>query len=263
MFDTHAHYNNERFDNEYPGGVSALLEHVYSSGVSHVVNVGWDIESSRLASEMALRYPGKMYAAAGIHPCDTILCNRLDKSLDELDKLIADRKNNSIVALGEIGYDYHYDDTDKVIQRVAFDAQLSIAEKHNVPVIIHDREAHGDTLDMLRCHKNALCVMHSFSGSKELAMEALRLGCYISFSGTVSFKNAPKVREAASIVPEDRLLIETDCPYLAPHPHRGELNHSALMVHTLNALAAARNTSAEDMERITTQNALRFFGIEK
>ncbi|MBE6641367.1 MAG: TatD family deoxyribonuclease [Ruminococcaceae bacterium] len=263
MFDTHAHYNNDRYDAEYEGGVSAMLDYVYANGVTHIVNVGWDIESSKLASRQALEYPGRMFAAAGMHPSDAQKVHRFDASLAELDELISNRRELGIVALGEIGLDYHYDDTDRIKQRVMFDKQMAIAKKHGVPVIIHDRDAHADSLAMIRKYPEVTCVLHSFSGSAEMAKEAVALGCYISFSGTVSFKNAPKVRAAAAVVPKDRLLMETDCPYLAPHPHRGEMNHSGLMRFTLEALAAARGETPEETERITTENALRFFGIEE
>lgn len=261
MFDTHAHYNNPRFGEEFPGGWQGAVEEAFASGVTGIVNVGWDIPSSRLAAEQAKQYPGQIFAAAGIHPCDAEKLPRLDWALAELEELLQDRAALSIVALGEIGLDYHYDGTDRVYQRIAFERQLSLAERYGLPVLIHDREAHGDTIAILREHPAARCLLHSFSGSAEMAAEAVRLGCYLSFSGTVSFKNAPKVREAARAVPPDRILVETDCPYLAPHPHRGELNRSALMGFTLQALADARNLPPEEAERITTQNALRFFGL--
>lgn len=261
MFDTHAHYNNPRFDEEFPGGWQGAVENAFDAGVTGIINVGWDIPSSRLASEQALRYRGRLFAAVGIHPCDAQKLPRLDRALSELEELLRDRERLAIVALGEIGFDYHYEDTDRVLQRIVFDRQLSLAERYRLPVLIHDREAHADTLSVLREHPAARCLLHSFSGSAETAREAVRLGCYLSFSGTVSFKNAPKVREAARVVPEDRILIETDCPYLAPHPHRGELNRSSLMRFTLEALANARGISAEEAERITTRNALRFFGL--
>ena len=263
MFDTHAHYNNDRYDEECEGGVSAMLDYVYANGVTHIVNVGWDIESSILAAEQAQKHPGRMFAAAGMHPSDAQKVRRFDASLAELDELLTRRKELNIVALGEIGLDYHYEDTDRIKQRIMFRRQMELARKHGVPVIIHDRDAHADSLDMIREFPDVTCVLHSFSGSAEMAKEAVKLGCYISFSGTVSFKNAPKVRAAAAVVPKDRVLIETDCPYLAPHPHRGEMNHSGLMRFTLEALAAARGETPEETERITTENALRFFGIEE
>ena len=261
MFDTHAHYNNDRYDGEYEGGVTAMLDYVYANGVTHIINVGWDIESSILAAEQAKKYPGRMYAAAGMHPSDAQKVHRFDTSLAALDDLLARRDELGIVALGEIGLDYHYEDTDRIKQRIMFRKQMELARKHGVPVIIHDRDAHADSLEMIREFPDVTCVLHSFSGSAEMAKEAVALGSYISFSGTVSFKNAPKVRAAAAVVPKDRLLMETDCPFLAPHPHRGELNHSGLMRFTLEALAAARGEEAEETERITTENAMRFFGI--
>jgi TatD DNase family protein len=262
MFDTHAHYNNGRYDAEYPGGVKAMIRDVYAAGVTGVVNVGWDIESSKLASAQSMEYPGRMYAAAGMHPSDAQKVWRFDASIAELDELLEKRRELNIVALGEIGLDYHYEDTDKIKQQVMFRKQMELAKKHGVPVIIHDRDAHADSLAVIREFPTVTCVLHSFSGSAEMAKEAVALGCYISFSGTVSFKNAPKVRAAAAVVPKDRLLVETDCPYLAPHPHRGEMNHSGLMRFTIEALAAARGETPEETERITTENALRFFGIE-
>ena len=263
MFDTHAHYNNPRYNEEYEGGVFAAIDMVYANGVTHIVNIGWDIESSKLASEIALKYPDRMFAAAGMHPSDAQRVKDPEAALAELEELIKNRERLAIVALGEIGLDYHYEDTNKERQHDMFVRQYEIARKYGVPVIIHDREAHGDTIEIMREFCDVPCVLHSFSGSAEMAKEAVKLGAYISFSGTVSFKNAPKVREAAAVVPADRLLIETDCPFLAPHPHRGELNHSAMMVYTLEALACARNSTPEETERITTENALRFFGINK
>jgi len=261
MFDTHAHYNNARFDAEREGGADALLSSLFSEGVAGIVNVGWDVESSLAACRQAAKYPGRMFAAVGVHPCDAQKCLSPEQTERELEELLARRGEFPIVAVGEIGFDYHYPDTDKAVQAVYFDLQMEIARRHGLPVIIHDREAHGDCIAMVRRHPGVRGVFHSFSGSAETARELVSLGWYVSFSGTVTFKNAPKVREAAAAVPSDRLLAETDCPYLAPHPHRGELNHSGLMRFTLAALADCRGATPEETERLTEENARRFFSL--
>jgi TatD DNase family protein len=209
-----------------------------------------------------MEYPGRMYAAAGMHPSDAQKVWRFDASLAELDELLEKRRELNIVALGEIGLDYHYEDTDRIKQKIMFRKQMELAAKHGVPVIIHDRDAHADSLAVIREFPTVTCVLHSFSGSAEMAKEAVSLGCYISFSGTVSFKNAPKVRAAAAVVPKDRLLVETDCPYLAPHPHRGELNHSGLVEFTARTLAEVKGIDTEEAACTTYRNALELFDIK-
>ena len=166
------------------------------------------------------------------------------------------------VALGEIGLDYHYEDVPPEIQMVYFEKQMALAEKLNIPVIIHDRDAHGDCLEMVKRFPNVKGVFHSFSGSAEMALELVKLGWYISFSGTVTFKNAKKPKEACVAIPSDRLLIETDAPYLAPTPHRGELNRSSYVQLTAEEIARLRGVSVEEIERITTENAKRLFRIK-
>jgi TatD DNase family protein len=166
-----------------------------------------------------------------------------------------------VVAIGEIGLDYHYDIIDKEVQAKFFEAQLELAEKLSLPVVIHTRDAMGDTLEILSRHPNVRGVMHSFSGSAEVALELTKKGWYISFSGPVTYKNAVKVKEAAAVVPADRILIETDCPYLPPVPHRGELNYSGYMKHTAEAVADIREVSLDEIARITWKNACRLFGL--
>lgn len=260
FFDTHAHYIDSRYGEEFPGGADALLKEVFSSEVERIVNVGTNIENSQSACEMASRYNG-MYAAVGIHPMDCRDLPDVDATLAELEKLLERRDELKIVALGEIGLDYYWDTSYKELQQIYFERQLELSVKYDLPVLIHDREAHGDCFETVLHHPNVRGVFHSFSGSPELALELTRRGWYISFSGVISFKNARKSREAAAAIPADKILIETDCPYLAPHPFRGKLNRSDYLKYTLEALADARNEDAEALSETVFQNSLNFFSI--
>ena len=260
LFDSHAHYYDERFEQEVDGGADAVLSSVFLGHVAKIVNVGTCNENSARCIEQAARYEG-MYAAVGIHPSDCRFYTDLERELAILEQTLSDRASKKIVALGEIGLDYHYENTDRAKQAAFFEAQLEMAERLDLPVIIHDREAHGDCMDTVRRHRGVRGVFHSFSGSAEMAKELVKLGWYISFSGVVTFKNAAKVKEAAAAVPLDRLMIETDCPYLAPHPHRGEINHSGLIHLTCEALADIHSMKIEEMAEITYGNSCKFFGI--
>ncbi len=259
LFDTHAHYIDARFENEYEGGADALLPEVFASGVSYIVNVGTNPENSCFAVEQAKKYDG-MFAAVGIHPSD---CQELsgtpEEELAKIAELIERKEENKIVALGEIGFDYHYDDTDREKQTVYFERQMEMARKYGLPVVIHDRDAHGDCFDMIRKYPDVTGIFHSYSGSREMALDLVRRGWYISFSGVVSFKNAPRVKEVAAALPADKILIETDCPYLAPAPHRGKLNHSGYMIHTLTALAEARGEDVDALAEQLMENSKRLF----
>ena len=260
LFDSHAHYYDERFEEEVDGGADAVLSSVFLGEVGKIVNVGTCNENSQKCIDQAARYGG-MYAAVGIHPSDCRFYTDVERELAILGQTLENREAKKIVALGEIGLDYHYENTDKAKQAAFFEAQLEMAERLDLPVIIHDREAHGDCMDVIRRHRGVRGVFHSFSGSAEMAKELVRLGWYISFSGVVTFKNAAKVKEAAAAVPLDRLMIETACPYLAPHPHRGEINHSGLICLTCEALAQIHGMELDEMADITYRNACNFFGI--
>ena len=258
-FDSHAHYWDSRFT-ENEGSADALLGALLAESVSGIVNVGTDPNTSRIALSQAMRFEN-VYATAGIHPSDTRFLSDLDAELSEIESLIKGNQGK-IVALGEIGLDYHYEDTDKATQARYFDAQLCLAETLDVPVVIHDREAHGDVMEAILRHPRVLGVFHSFSGSPEMAKELARRGWMISFSGTVSFKNAAKVRAAAAIVPNELLMIETDAPYLTPHPFRGERNDSSYLSYTSAALAQAKGIEEELCAEITEKNARRFFRLK-
>ena len=262
LFDSHAHYYDRRFEG-LEGGADALLEALFKGEVGYIVNVGTDPENSRTVIAEAARWQG-MYAAVGIHPGDCQWIEDVESALDAIENMIMNknsRRAQKIVALGEIGLDYHYDDTDKEKQAYFFDRQLHMARKSERPVIIHDREAHGDCFDTICRYPDVTGVFHSYSGSAEMARDLVRRGWYISFSGVATFKNAPKVREAIAAVPNDRILIETDAPYLAPVPHRGKLNHSGLMIHTAAAVAEVKGITTDEAIKLTAENAKRLFGI--
>ena len=259
-FDTHAHYTDERFSEEYEGGAEKLLKTLFDGDVRCIVNVATNMNNAHSVIAQAAKYPN-MFAAVGIHPSDCVDFPDVDAQLKKLCSLLDEQKNHKIVALGEIGLDYYWDTEHKDLQKEYFTKQLNIACKYNIPVIIHDRDAHGDVFETLIKYQNIKGVLHSFSGSPEMALELTRRGWYISFSGVISFKNARKVREVASVVPEDKILIETDCPYLTPEPFRGKLNRSDYLSYTLNALANARNEDSNTLGSKIFQNSCNFFGI--
>ena len=268
IFDTHAHYFDSRFENELEGGAHTILSQIMPDPVDCVINVGTNCQSSRRAVRQAADYAG-MYAAVGIHPEDCHFITDEHDALCELRELLGDaqsRARDKIVAIGEIGLDYHYENygeisMDKEKQARFFEAQMELAREHDLPVIIHDREAHGDCFETVLRYPEVRGVFHSYSGSAEMARELVRRGWYLSFSGTLTFKNANRVREAAMAVPRDRLLIETDAPYLAPHPHRGKLNHSGLLVYSLDTLAELWSCTPEEAAWQTAENAKALFFV--
>jgi len=266
LFDSHAHYFDKRFSSEdNPKGADALLrDDVFGGGVAGVINVGTNNYNNIICIEQAKKFDN-MYAAVGLHPEDVGYMRRdiseeiniLANILDTKEK----REGSKIVALGEIGLDYHYDGFDKLPQQKYFDAQMELAGQLDIPVIIHDRDAHGDCFETVLRYPKVRGVFHSYSGSAEMAKELVKRGWYISFSGVLTFKNARKTVEVAEIVPNDRILIETDCPYLAPHPFRGRINHSGLIKYTAERLAEIKGSSLEEIAALTRQNVKDLFGI--
>lgn len=259
LFDSHAHYDDDRFAEEFEGGTYGALRAAHEEGICGIVNVGANLESSansvRLAGEIEY-----VWAAVGIHPSDAqrMGMERLNEAIQAIHELSTAKK---VVAIGEIGLDYHYEETDKATQSAYFAAQMELAGELRLPVIIHTRDAMGDTLELLARYSDVTGVMHSYSGCAETARQLCAKGWYISFSGPVTYKNAAKVKEAAAVVPEDRILVETDCPYLPPTPHRGKLNYSGYMHYTCEAIAKIRGIPAEEMARITVDNTRRLFAI--
>lgn len=258
-FDSHAHYYDERFSEELEMGVDTLIDTLLADNVSYIVNIGTSPETSRLAIQQAKKHEN-MYTAIGIHPSDTRFLSDMDAELADIRELILD-SSNKCVCLGEIGLDYHYLDTDKERQMRYFVAQMEMARDLNIPVCIHDRESHADVMEIIRRYPEVKGVLHSFSGSAEMAEELVKLGWMISFSGTLTFTNARKPKEVAARIPHERVMIETDCPYLAPHPKRGTLNHSGNLEYTNATLASIWGITPEECARITENNAKRFFKI--
>lgn len=251
IFDSHAHYDSEAFDADR----KELLNALHQQGVCGIINCGTDIASSLVSLELSDEF-GFVYAACGIHPHEAEGCKQ--GYLSVLKKLCMEKK---CVAVGEIGLDYHYDFSPREIQQQVFEQQLVLAKELDLPVIVHDREAHEDTMTLLRRYKPK-GVVHCFSGSAEMAKEVLKLGMYIGLGGAVTFKNARKPLEVAEMVPDDRLLIETDCPYMTPVPFRGKRCDSSFIPYTAEKLAEVRNTTAENILDITRKNANTLFGLE-
>ncbi|MGN1423522.1 MAG: TatD family hydrolase [Oscillospiraceae bacterium] len=252
IFDTHAHYLREDFGEELDAVVGALPE----KGVERVIAVGCDLESSLEEISLAERY-GFVYASAGIHPE-----NAAGLPSDWEERLAALLSERKVCALGEIGLDHHYPDPPRDIQHEVFRKQLEMAKRLDMPVIIHSRDACEETMALLREFRPR-GVVHCFSGSAETAREVVRLGMYVGFTGVLTFKNSKKALAACAAVPPDRLLLETDSPYMAPVPHRGEKSDSSMIIYTAAKMAEIKGVSAEEMIDIANRNGRRlFFGEE-
>ena len=256
LFDSHAHYWDEKLKDD-----AATLVHAFlTSGGVGIVNVGTSPETSRLAAEQARAFP-HMVTALGIHPTDAAtLTGTPEEEVDKIRTLLRDPANRA-VAVGEIGLDYHWAPYDRGLQQTYFDLQMELARELSIPVVVHDRDAHGDCFDTARRYPDVRGVFHSYSGSAEEALDLCRRGWYISFSGTLTFKNARRVREVAAAVPRDRILIETDAPYLTPHPYRGERNHSGFLHLTCAMLAEVLGVTPEEASAITFANARTLFRL--
>ena len=254
IFDTHAHYDNSRFAEDYDAVLSAMPQ----KGIGLILNAACDLDSTVRSLELAERYPF-VYASAGIHPHETKSVP--DGWEQQLKTLAAHEK---CVAIGEIGLDYHYDFSPREIQRTVFAAQMEIAEELGYPVIIHEREALNDTLDILRAFRGRVHgVFHCFSNSLETARIVLDLGYDIALGGTVTFKNARHAPMVAAGIPLEHLLVETDCPFMAPVPFRGQRNDSSLLPFIIETIARARGESYETVVAQTYRNGCRLFGIQK
>ena len=253
IFDTHAHYYDKAFDPDR----EELLASLPGRGVELALCPGCDLESSRAAVALAERYPF-LYAAVGLHPED--LGDAVPADLDQVRALAAHPK---VKAIGEIGLDYYWEkDPDRrKLQRDFFSAQLSLAEKLDLPAIVHDREAHKDSMDMVRAHPNARGVFHCYSGGVEDAKTLVIMGWMVSFTGVITFKNARRALEVIDYLPMDRIMIETDAPYMAPEPYRGKRNDSRYVFRMAEAIAQIKGLTAEEVGRITTENGKRFFNI--
>ncbi len=252
VFDTHAHYDDEQFDHDR----DELLTSLPSRGVKLALDPGGDLVSSELAVSLAEKHPF-LYAAVGFHP------GRADAmAKGDLLRLAELAKNPRVRAIGEIGLDYHYDGPPREVRKEVFRAQLGLASELALPVIVHDREAHGDCLELIRGFKGLRGVLHCYSGSLESARTYMSLGWHLSFTGVVTYKNAAKALEVLRWMPSDRIMLETDAPYLAPVPHRGKRNDSGLLHLVAQRIAEIRNEDPEEVAALTMENGKRFFDIE-
>ena len=251
IFDSHAHYDDSRFDEDR----EALLTRIHAGGVEYIMTIGADLPSSQAAVKLA-RQHDFIYCAVGIHPEQA--GEAPAGYLTQLKSLAAGGRCR---AIGEIGLDYYWaENPPREVQKRFFEEQLLLARELDLPVIVHDREAHADTLALLQKYRPR-GVVHCFSGSAEMARQVTAMGMYVGFTGAITFKNARKAPEAAMAVPDDLLLIETDCPYMAPEPYRGHRCDSSMLPRVAERLAELRGTTPEEILRLTRQNAMHLFGI--
>ena len=253
IFDTHAHYDDRAFDQDR----DALLHALPQQGVGLVVNPGCTVESSLAAAALAEKYP-HVYAAVGVHPEDCGGC--AEEDFETIRTLCGQEK---VIAIGEIGLDYYWEQNPpKEVQKMVFRRQLDMARELDLPVIVHDREAHGDSLAIVLEYPEVRGVFHCFSGSPEMAAELLKRGWYLGFDGPITYKNAKRAPEVAAITPLDRIVVETDAPYLTPVPFRGKRNDSRYLPYVIEKLAEWKGVTAAEMTDITWENGKRLFGLE-
>lgn len=254
FFDSHAHYYDEQFSTDR----DEILKKAFESGVGYILSASSDLASSIENISLARRFE-HVYAAVGIHPHNIIDIN------NNIISVLADFASYpKVVAIGEIGLDYYYDNSPREVQKLAFSKQIYLAANLKLPIIVHDRDAHEDTLNIIKSEnaKKTGGVLHCFSGSVEMAREILNNNFYISIGGPVTFKNAKKTVEVVKYVPDDRLMIETDCPYLTPEPLRGRRNDSSLISYTAKKIAEIKGRTLEEIAEMTTRNAKKLFNIE-
>lgn len=259
IFDTHTHYDDAKFDalapaSERAGFVRTLMD---ENDICGIVGMGVDIKSSMAQLEYSKKIDC-FYAACGFHP-ENIPSADIDSCMATLGGLLQDKK---AVAVGEIGLDYYYEQNPpREVQIKWFERQMELAGGIDLPVVIHDREAHGDCFDIVCRHKNVRGVFHSFSGSAEMARQLISKNYMLSFTGVVTFKNAPRLCEVVKSIPIENIMLETDCPYMAPVPMRGKINHSGYLHYTAEKIAELKNMTPDEVAAITAENAIRFFNI--
>lgn len=253
IFETHAHYDDEQFDTDRDELLNSFLE----NGIGHVVNVGASIETTKNTLELIEKYPF-MYGAAGVHPSETGELN------EENFKWLSDTtKKPKVVAVGEIGLDYYWEEPEHEIQKKWFVRQIELARNSGLPMIIHSRDAAKDTLDIIKYEKGGEIggVIHCFSYGKEIAKEYLDMGFYLGIGGVVTFNNSKKLKEVVEYMPLDRIVLETDCPYLAPVPNRGKRNSSLNLIYVAKEIANIKNIAVEEIIERTNKNALEMYKI--
>ena len=258
LFDTHSHYNDEKFDEDR----EQIIKDTYESGVTKFVCAGYNIKSSKKAIEISKKY-SFIYSICGISPNDIPQSEQeLWKDIAEIAKIIKENNTNKIIAIGEIGLDYYWNKENKELQKEAFIKQIDLANEMNLPIVIHSREASIDTIDIIRKHlvKKA-GIFHCCQFNQEMIRQALELGYYISFAGPVTFKNSKNASDIVKMVPLDRILIETDGPYLAPEPNRGKRNDSRNVKYIAQKIAEFKDIPVDEVAKITYENAKRIFNI--
>lgn len=256
LIDSHAHLDDKRFNADRDSLIKSLKE----NGVDLVLNIGADIKTSKASVNLAKKYPN-IYAVVGVHPHSA-----KDLEGSDLSDLRALAKEDKVVAIGEIGLDYYYDNSPRDIQQKWFKEQISLAQDLDMPIVIHSRDATQDTFDILKEaseKKQLRGILHSYSGSYEMAQEYIKLGFYIAIGGPVTFKNARVSREVAAQIPLDKLLIETDAPYLTPEPYRGKRNEPMYVKYVAEKIAELRETSYEEIAKATSQNLLRLLDLDE
>lgn len=258
LFDSHSHYNDEKFDTDR----EEIIIEALKNDISNFIVAGYNIESSKKAVEIVNKHK-ELYAIAGISPNDLDNIEKEDdinKYVSEIQKIASNKK---VVAIGEIGLDYYWNKDNKEIQKEMFIKQIELANKLNLPIVIHTREAVADTLQILKIHNvNKKGIFHCCPLNRELVKEALKLNFYISLSGVITFKNAKNAEEIINMIPEDKLLIETDSPYLAPEPVRGTRNNSMNVKYVAEKIAKVKNKTIEEIANITSNNAKKIFNIK-
>ncbi|WP_022769358.1 MULTISPECIES: TatD family hydrolase [unclassified Butyrivibrio] len=254
IFDTHAHYDDERFDEDR----DALLRSMKEAGIGNIVNIGANMASSRRSLDLAAEYDF-MYAAVGVHPSD---CAELDD--EKIEKLKEMSSFPKCVAIGEIGLDYYWPEPDHELQKKWFKRQIALAREVELPIIVHSRDAAADTVDILKSENAGELggVVHCFSYSKEVAEECVKMGFYIGIGGVLTFKNGRKMKEVAEAIPMERIILETDCPYLAPEPFRGKRNSSLYLPYVVSAMAQIKGISEEEVISITEANAREMYRLK-
>lgn len=254
IFDTHAHYDDEAFD----GDRDCLLNSMQADGVGRIVNVGAGMETSEKTVALTEQYDF-LYGAVGVHPNEVG-----DMIAEDMDRLAGWSERSKIVAIGEIGLDYHYEEPPKVVQFRWFEAQMELAREKKLPIIVHSRDAAKDTVDIMKAvHAGDIGgVIHCYSYTKELAREFLNMDYYFGIGGVLTFTNAKKLKEAVAYIPMEKLVLETDCPYLAPVPNRGKRNSSLNIPYVVEVLAQIKGISPEEAERITWENGCRLYRMQ-
>ena len=256
FFDSHSHYNDEKFDEDR----EQIIKDTYKSGVTKFVCAGYDVQSSKKAIEISKKYEF-IYSICGISPNDIPQSEEeLWKTIDEISKIVEENKGKKIVAIGEIGLDYYWNKENKELQKKAFIKQIELANKLELPIVIHSRDASVDTIDIIKNNVvNKRGIFHCCQLNQEMVKQAINLGYYISFAGPITFKNSKNAKEVVNLVPMDKILIETDSPYLSPEPNRGKRNDSRNVKYVAQKIAEFKNMSLEEVAKITYENAMRIF----